>query len=102
MNSMTTNQTSKYTDYIQIAQTGHYPLFFDDWVFESMSKNKLTSVVNANKMVKQVFSSLDRHQSTEKKRTALLGMDKHEREEFIRSFFKVVEHELLKDLKSLQ
>jgi hypothetical protein len=89
-------------NFIQIAQTGYYPLFYNDWLLDTFQEKQSLNISKASKNVKQVFSKLERHRTVEKKKTALLGMDKIEREEFIRSFFKVVEHELLKDMKSLQ
>jgi hypothetical protein len=91
-----------YANYIRLAETGHYPLFFEDWLQESLSEKQNLNFRNASKNVKNIFNELARHRTLEKKRTALLGMDRLTREEFVRSFFKVVEHEVLKGLKTLQ
>lgn len=91
-----------YKNYLKLAETGHYPLFFNEWLIESLDSPQNITFRKANHNVKNVFSQLERHKTIEKKRTALIGMDRVSREEFIRSFFKVVEHEVLKDVKSLQ
>lgn len=96
------NVKSDYNNYLQLAQIGHYPLFFNDWVKTSLNQKQKMTFRKANHNVKHVFNQLARHKTLEKKKTALIGMDRISREEFIRSFFMVVEHEMLKDLKSLQ
>jgi len=93
---------SDYNNYLAMAQIGHYPLFFTDWLHASLEQKQNMTFRKASHNVKHVFNQLSRHKTLEKKKTALLGMDKLSREEFIRSFFKVVEHEILKGVKSLQ
>ncbi|MEX0798126.1 MAG: hypothetical protein WEB87_02820 [Bacteriovoracaceae bacterium] len=88
-------------NYISLAKTGHYPLFFEEWLGGSLKESKPMSFHCANKNVKALFKKLAKHQSVERKKTLLCGMENSEREEFIRSFFKVVERDILKDLKSL-
>lgn len=91
-----------YKQFLQMAQTGHYPLFFNDWLSESLTKEESLNYVSATKNIKNVFNNLSKHRTLEKKKTALISMETNERNDFIRSFFKVVEHEALKDLKTLQ
>ncbi len=99
---MQTLKKENYKNYLQLAQTGHYPLFFDEWVHASMNQGSLISLKRANHNVRSVFNLLDRHKTVEKKKTALMTLDKITREEFIRSFFKIVEHEVLKEDLTLQ
>lgn len=96
------NNQIDYKNYLRLAETGHYPLFFNEWVQESFTQDQQLNVRKASHNVKHVFSQLSRHKTIEKKKTALIGMDRLSREEFIRSFFKVVEHEILKENKNLQ
>lgn len=86
--------------YIDAAKIGHYPLFFEDWLKDS-SWQKQIAYRQANKNIKDVFKKLSKHRSADRKKTALIGLEKKERDEFINSFFRVVEHNLLKDIKSL-
>lgn len=88
-------------NYINLAKTGHYPLFFNEWLNGSLKETKAVSFPTANKNVKELFKKMAKHRSVERKKTALAGLSKTEREEFIRSFFKLVERDILKDLKSL-
>jgi len=86
--------------YIDSAKIGHYPLFFEDWLKDE-SWQKQIAFREANKNIKDVFKKLSKHRTTDKKKTALIGLEKNERDVFINSFFRVVEHNILKDLKSL-
>eukprot|EP00923_Selenidium_pygospionis_P056712 GHVN01098984.1.p1 GENE.GHVN01098984.1~~GHVN01098984.1.p1 ORF type:complete len:102 (+),score=8.23 GHVN01098984.1:102-407(+) len=95
-------KSTNFSNYVQMAQTGHYPLFFNDWLSSSLKERQPMSMRNASENVEKVFTTLERHRTLEKKKTALISMEQTEREEFIRSFFKVVEHEALKDIRSLQ
>jgi hypothetical protein len=102
-----TSVKTEYYNYLRIAQTGHYPLFFNDWLSDSLDLNdrdnsEKLNIRKASHNVKHVFNQLAKHRTLEKKKTALIGMDKLSREEFIRSFFKVVEHKVLEDVKTLQ
>lgn len=92
----------EYDNYLALGLTGHFPLFFDDWVKESHESNQKLNLRKANHNVAHVFNQLAKHTSLEKKKTALIGMDRLSREEFIRSFFKVVEHKHLSEVKTLQ
>jgi hypothetical protein len=86
--------------YIDAAKIGHYPLFFEDWL-KDKEWQKQIAYRQANKNIKSVFKKLSKHRTTDKKKTALIGLNKNERDVFINSFFRVVEHNILKDLKSL-
>ena len=98
----TTNLSPNYKQFIEMAKTGHYPLFFDEWVKTSMTPGQMVSLSMANQKVQTVFTALERHRRIEKKKTALITMDKISREDFIRSYFKVVEHQVLKEDLKLQ
>ena len=87
--------------YISLAKTGHYPLFFDEWIEGSLKKPKAISLHCANKNVKALFKKLSKHRSVERKKILLTSLEPSEREEFIHSFLKMVERDILKDLKSL-
>jgi len=93
---------SDYKNFVKIAGQGHYPLFFSQWVSESLADKHHLTIRKASHNVQHVFKQLARHRTIEKKKTALISMDKISREEFIRSFIKMVEHEQLKGIKSLQ
>lgn len=87
--------------YIQLASAGHMPLFFSEWLEESTLNPTPLSFRVADKNVREVFKKLSKHRTEQKKITALTGLDKKERDLFVNSFIKVVEHSLMKDLKTL-
>ena len=79
------NKAEDYKNFISMGTTG-----------------QKVNVKKAGHNVKHTFKLLSRHKTIEKKKTALIGMDRVSREEFIRSFFKIVEHESLKRIEKLQ
>lgn len=93
---------TEYKKYLDMAKYGHYPLFFNHWMEESLETKQNTNIRKATHNVRQVFSMLSRHKTPERKKTALLSMDRVSREEFVRSFFKIVEHDILQENRTLQ
>ena len=92
----------EYKNYLEMAKYGHYPLFFEEWLDESLPGGQALPARKATHNVRHVFNLLARHNTVERKKTALISMDKTSRQEFIRSFFKVVEEDILKENKTLQ
>lgn len=92
----------EFKNYITMAKTGHYPLFNIEWFEKSASMQNPLSYKAATNNVESIFKNLARHKSLSKKQTAVLAMSTETREEFIRSFFKMVEHETLRDIEQLQ
>lgn len=91
-----------YQSYISLGTIGYYPLFFSEWLAESLEYKQNISYQKAGHNVKHIFKKLQRHNTLEKKKVALMGMDRLSRQEFIRSFLKIVEHETLKKIITLQ
>lgn len=96
-----TKKTDDYKNFLQMAKTGHYPLFFNQWLTESLGEEYHMPITQASTNVQNVFTKLSKHRTIEKKKTALIGMDKMTRDQFVRSFLTMVEHENLKDIKTL-
>lgn len=94
------NVNNLLKSYIDAAKSGHNPLFFEDWLKEHTWDRQIT-YRNANRNIREVFKKLSRHRTTDRKKIALTSLDKHERDQFINSFYRVVEHNILKDLKTL-
>jgi hypothetical protein len=95
------NLQTEMKSYIHLASHGHFPLFFKEWLQEGITTPGPMSFQVANRNVKETFKKLSRHRTEQKKKTALTGLEKKERDIFVKSFIKVVEHSLLKDLKTL-
>ena len=108
MNAKTLEQTTQskpkieYKNYLEMAKYGHYPLFFEEWLDDSVFAEAPLPSRKATHNVRHVFNLLSRHNTVERKKTALISMDKVSRQEFIRSFFRVVEEDILKENKTLQ
>lgn len=82
-----------------MAQNGHYPLFFKEWIKDEQTKINYN---DAKKSLKSTFTKLSRHRTLDKLQTAIISMDKESRDEFINSFLKVVEYNSLKEMNLLQ
>jgi hypothetical protein len=91
--------------FLNMAQAGHCPLFHKDWIFDSLQKDeqskKPLTLAQARRVVDATFRKLDEHRSLEKKQILLSSLKSDMRNEFIRSFFKVVEYKSLDELKEL-
>lgn len=87
-------------NYLLMAQNGHMPLFFREWL--PQQSTKVINYSSASKNVKSVFQKLSRHRSIDKMQTAIISMDQDERSEFMSSFLKMVEYNSLKETQLLQ
>lgn len=87
--------------YINLAKTGHMPLFFEDWLRAPLENEIPVSLAKANRTVRSFFKKCEKHRTLERKKTLLIALPDQERQEFIRSFLKVVERDIIKDLRNL-
>jgi hypothetical protein len=89
---------------IEAGSSGYLPLFYQDWIQESLSdKNevKRMSFARAAETVHRVYRQIERHHSIEKKKTAIQALRIDERKDFIISFMKMVEYRTLDKMKEL-
>ena len=93
--------SQELNNYISMAITGYYPLFESTWLMESKTKKRM-SVARANKNVKDVFTKIARHRSSDRKKMAINLMPEDERKLFIQSFMKLVEYNTLEKSRTLQ
>lgn len=90
------------TTLLELASQGQLPLFHQRWIRESFQgENRRLSFARANRVVQEALKRLERHQSYDRKQTALAAFTDEERHEFIQSFFKMVEYKTLDTLKEL-
>lgn len=94
-----TDVKNQISNYVQLAKTGHYPLFFGEWLSAGLKDDKKIAYTKANKKVKEIFEKLEKHRSESRKQTYLMSLSDKERTEFIQSFYKVVEHNIISELK---
>lgn len=89
---------------IEAGSTGYLPLFYQEWITESFadqSQVKRMSFSKAAETVHKVYRQIERHQSIEKKKTAIQALKDDERNDFVLSFMKMVEYRALDRLKEL-
>jgi len=89
---------------IESGRSGFFPLFYPEWIKESFYQDKKMQKLEfsfAAEKVHSVYENIKRHQSLERKRTALLALKEDERREFIRCFLKVVEFRSLNNIREL-
>ncbi len=90
------------TQLLELASQGQLPLFHQTWIRESFAgENRRLSFARANRVVQECLKKLERHHSYDRKQTALAAFTNDERQEFIQSFFKMVEYKTLDGLKEL-
>jgi hypothetical protein len=97
----TTSSFKEIKTYLTLASYGHTPLFFEDWIKELGEERPKMSYAKAKTTVKKVFKNLEKHKSLEKKKTALLTLSGEERKAFVKSFFRMVEHEMVGKIENL-
>lgn len=89
---------------IEAGSTGYFPLFYQDWIHESMASikdNKKISFSRAAETVHRVYKQIACHHSIERKKTAIQALRADERNDFVLSFMKMVEYRTLDRLKEL-
>jgi hypothetical protein len=89
---------------IEAGSSGYFPLFYQDWITESFadpSEVKKMSFSRAAETVHRVYSSIERHHSIERKKTAIQALTQSDRKDFVLSFMKMVEYRALDKMKEL-
>jgi hypothetical protein len=99
--SLQKSPIQEINSYLKMASYGHYPLFFDEWMLDLSQRPKRLSYSKAKTTVKKTFKNLQRHHSAERKKIALLSMNETERKDFIFSFMKMLEHEMVTKIENL-
>jgi hypothetical protein len=92
---------NELSELLNLADRGHLPLFHQDWIRESLRENKRLSFARASRIVEEGLKKLSRHQTYDRKQTALSALSLEERNIFIQSFFKMVEYKTLDRIKEL-
>jgi hypothetical protein len=91
--------------FIELGRMGHYPLFFKEWIQESVHSAKIqfrtSSLPTTKEYVYTVFSELHKHKNIERKKTYLEKLNKEDRIKFIKSFLYLVELRSLDKVETL-
>lgn len=97
-------ETQGLDQLIEAGSSGHFPLFYQDWIHESMAdinEVKKMSFSKAAETVHRFYRQIERHTSIEKKKTAIQALKNEERKDFVLSFLKMVEYRTLDKIKEL-
>jgi hypothetical protein len=89
---------------IEAGSAGFYPLFYQDWILESLadaSETRKLSFSRAAETVHRVYKKIERHTSIERKKVAIQALNIEERRDFVLSFIKMVEYRTLDKLREL-
>lgn len=89
---------------IEAGSTGYLPLFYQDWIkesFKDVNEVRRMSFSRAAETVHRVYKQIERHQSIERKKTAIQALKEVERNDFILSFMKMVEYRTLDKTREL-
>ena len=89
---------------IEAGSSGHYPLFYQDWIHESFADEmeaKRMSFSRAAENVHRMDRELERHRSIDRKKTAIQALKNEDRKTFVLSFMKMVEYRTLDRMKEL-
>jgi hypothetical protein len=97
----TNHLNTELKSYIKLAQNGLYPLFYKEWIQPEGLKVENLTYPMAQKKIKEIFKKLSKHTTMEKKKILLSSLSPEERNAFVSSFIKVVEHNVLKEVKTL-
>lgn len=98
---MNSTQKSSLNSFMELAKSGHYPLFFNEWFSENTMQRQDMTIKFATEHLKLAFERLDKHKTLAKKQTLLMSLEPEKRQMLICSFLKLVEFNALKDIKSL-
>lgn len=89
---------------IEAGSSGYFPLFYQDWIHESFAdvvEVKKMSFSRAAETVHRVYKQIERHNSIERKKTAIQALKDEERMDFVLSFMKMVEYRALDKMREL-
>ncbi len=89
---------------IEAGSSGYFPLFYQDWIHESCTDQievRKMSFSRAAETVHRVYKSIERHNSLERKKTAIGALKDVDRKDFVLSFMKMVEYRTLDKVKEL-
>ncbi len=91
--------------FIELGRMGHYPLFFQEWIHESVHSPKTqlrtSSLPSTKEYVYNVFSELHKHKNIERKKTYLEKLNREERIKFVKSFLYLVEMRSMDKVETL-
>jgi hypothetical protein len=89
---------------IEAGSSGYFPLFYQDWIVESFADSlevRKMTFSRAAETVHRIYKQIERHNTLERKKTAIQAMESCQRKDFVISFLKMVEFRAMDRLKEL-
>ena len=86
---------SEIKSYLNLAKKGVFPLFQKDWIALYDSKRNGISLHEAKNNLRSIFNGLRPHRNVDRKKMAINLMENEKRQNFIDSFMRVLESEML-------
>lgn len=95
-------ELSEIDNLIELGSKGHYPLFFQEWIHESIrAEFAHITLHEAKSKVTYHLTKLSKHRDLGRKKTAIIAMNKKERVYFIKCFIKMVEFSIIDNHRDL-
>ncbi|MCB9061061.1 MAG: hypothetical protein H6622_06030 [Halobacteriovoraceae bacterium] len=102
-NVQKTIQRTTLKSLIELGSNGHFPLFMTDWLKEYFNSDLNTPASKIqNRKIKELFRTLERYETLERKRIFMLSLECEDRFLLIREFFSQVEDYILNKSPELQ
>ena len=82
---------------LELAQNGHYPLFYTEWIVDSFKKTEKMNLSphDIQHLFNDILTRMAQHKKIDRKRTVLHALKDSERRLFVRTFLGIVEDKYL-------
>lgn len=81
--------------YLSLGGSGQFPLFYKDWFGNINLTQENYKLKNGTKILNKYFKKISKYRTLDKKKTAISAMNECDREEFLNTFFYVLEEKIL-------
>jgi len=97
-----TVEMNEMDNLIELGSRGHYPLFFQEWIHDSIKAEFAHITLHeAKSKVAYHLTKLSKHKDLRRKKTAIIAMNARERSYFIKCFMKMVEFSIIDNHRDL-
>lgn len=96
MHQIERNLNEEANSYINMAFSGHYPLFFKEWLYEAGLDQKKMDHFKAKKVFFKTLKKLSKHKNPDRKKMALCSLSDTDRKDFVKAWMKLAEAQTLK------
>lgn len=95
-------EVNEIDNLIELGSKGHYPLFFNEWINESIKTDfPHITLHEAKSKVTYHITKLAKHKDLQRKKTAITALNDRERMYFIKCFLKMVEFAIIDNHRDL-